>query len=471
MMNRRAFLQAGSTLLAAAAFPPRPVCAETTAGSARVPLPTPAQQRWQACELGALFHLDLPVVVGDPAPNNDTRRVYDPKRYNPAKLDTDQWVTAAKAMGARYAVFTATHFNGFMQWQSDLYPYSLKYAAWRDGKGDIVADFVASCRRAGILPGLYLSTHRNAFQTVWGHYVDWGQGRGTAKQDAFNRIAEKMTEELCSRYGDLVQIWFDAGVRLPEEGGPDVIPIFEKCQPDSVFYNSSRRSDHRWIGNEEGHAGYPCWSTMPGPERGAVSHNSGEWRKYLHGGDPDGTVWSPGMVDIVMRGRGNHDWFWRPGREETQYTVEQLMRMYDASVGRNCNLIVGLVVNNEGLVPENDVRRAGEFGRELARQFGAPLAETHGTGSELTLSLPAPARIDRATFGEAIAQGERIRQYTLEGRAPGGGWQVLSSGQSVGQKRIERFPAVELNALRLRVTASQAEAALAHFRAYTALVA
>jgi len=71
------------------------------------------------------------------------------KRLRPAVC-----LAAAQACGARYAIFTATHFNGFMQWQSDLYPYGLKQTRWRGGRGDVVADFVASCRQAGITPGL-----------------------------------------------------------------------------------------------------------------------------------------------------------------------------------------------------------------------------------------------------------------------------------------------------------------------------
>ena len=43
---------------------------------------------------------------------------------------------------------------------------------------------------------------------------------------------------------EIVQIWHDAGVKTPEEGDPDVLPIFEKYQPDAVFYHSRQRSDH-----------------------------------------------------------------------------------------------------------------------------------------------------------------------------------------------------------------------------------
>ena len=109
------------------------------------PKPTDAQVTWQDCEVGIVYHLDMPMMDGEFAPNNTSRDRFDPKSYNPEKLDTDQWIKAAKDAGAEYAIVTATHFNGFLQWQSDLYPYGLKQAAWRNGKGDIVRDFVESC--------------------------------------------------------------------------------------------------------------------------------------------------------------------------------------------------------------------------------------------------------------------------------------------------------------------------------------
>jgi len=337
-MTRRTFL-ASSAALAAAGRAGGMAGPAQDDGGANLPRPSPAQLTWQDCEIGLLYSFDLAIAAGIFAGNN------------PVRLDTDQWLEAAKAAGAKYAVFTATHFNGFMQWQSDLYPYGLKQTKWRGGKGDVVGDFVASCRKAGVLPGIYFSTHKNAWWTVWGHYVDWGKGKDTPKQQEFNRVAEKMTEELCSRYGPLVQIWYDAGVKTPDEGGPDVLPIFQKHQPDSVFYHSRQRSDHRWIGNEAGHAGYPCWATMPG-EKDGVSHNSPSWKRCLHGGDPAGSVWSPGMVDVPLRGRKAHNWFWAPNQDAAAEPVDSLMKMHCESVGRNCNLVIGEVVAPDGRVPD-----------------------------------------------------------------------------------------------------------------------
>jgi len=431
-----------------------------------LPRPSAAQRIWQDCEIGLIYHFDMPVAAGVFAGNNTARQVFAPERYNPTRLDTDQWLTAAQSAGARYAIFTATHFNGFMQWQSDLYPYGVKQSPWRGGKGDPVADFVQSCRKVGIQPGIYFSTHRNVYWQVWGHYVDWGKGRGTPQQERFNRVAEQMTEELCSRYGPLVQIWYDAGVKTPEEGGPDVLPIFERHQPDSVFYHSKQRSDHRWIGNESGYAGQPCWATMP-REQGEVSHNSATWRKCLLKGDPDGSYWSPGMVDVPLRAtHGVHNWFWKPDQDPAAYTAEQLLRVYDQSVGRNCNLIIGEVVTSEGLVPESDIQRLAEFGRLLANQFARPVSETSGSGNILEMKWSKPRPVDCAVLMEDIEHGERVRQYVVEGTADGRAWNELSQGESIGHKWIVRFDRRPLIGLRLRVTRAAATPLIARLAAY-----
>ncbi len=419
-----------------------------------LPRPLPRQLAWQDCEVGVIYHFDMPLFGERPWNGRDAiHKTWDPARYNPSKLDTDQWLASAKAMGARYAIVTATHFNGFLQWQSDLYPYGVKHAAWRDGKGDLVKDFVESCRRAKILPGVYLSCFRNAYWKVDRYRVNYG--KGGPRQAEFARTCERMVEELCSRYGPLVQIWFDAGLIAPADGGPDVLPIVDKHQPDMVFYHSPQRREHRWIGNEAGYAGYPCWATMPALDTAEAAHKGRApgWRKLLEHGDPDGTLWSPAMVDTVLRG---HHWFWKPGTEKTIESLDRLVGFYYKSVGRNANLMLGLTPDPTGLVPAADVRRCEELGKELRRRFATPVAETKGHGAEIVLALPKPQRIDHAVIMEDIAHGERVRAYVLEGLRPGGEWQKLCDGISIGHKRIQSFKPVEVAQVRLRLTQSVA---------------
>lgn len=117
-----------------------------TAQHESVPIPAPAQLTWQDAELTAIFHYDLHVFDGVKynQKHNRITPVADYNIFDPKQLDTDQWIKSVKEMGAKIAILTATHETGFALYQSDVNPYSLKALKWKDGKADIVKDFVAS---------------------------------------------------------------------------------------------------------------------------------------------------------------------------------------------------------------------------------------------------------------------------------------------------------------------------------------
>ena len=157
--------------------------------------------------------------------------------YNPVDLDTDQWMEAAKAMGAKYAVFVAKHCSGFLQWQTDIYPYGVRQSGWRDGKGDVVGDFVESCRKYGIKPGIYASVTANGYWEVDNPgLVNQGKGGDPEKQAEYAGVCENMLTELWSRYGELTEVWFDGGALPPDKGGPDMIPILQEFQPNAIVF-------------------------------------------------------------------------------------------------------------------------------------------------------------------------------------------------------------------------------------------
>ena len=186
------------------------------------------------------FHFDIPVYK----PGWDWRSwkdLPDPNLYQPEELDTDQWMEAARAMGARYAIFVAKHCSGFCQWQTDIYPYGVKQSSWRGGQGDVVADFVQSCRKYDILPGLYASVSANGYLGVDNPgLVNRGKGGTAAEQAEYVRICEQMATELWSRYGDLFEIWFDGSAIPVDEGGPDLVPILERHQPNAIAFQGPR---------------------------------------------------------------------------------------------------------------------------------------------------------------------------------------------------------------------------------------
>ncbi len=453
--NRRKFLQNAGVGLAAITSVIPQVAGARDAGT-NLAKPLPRQLDWQDCELGLVYHYDLDVFMpGGHHHERSRKEILDPNLYTPSKLDTDQWLEAAKQMGAGYAVLTATHHQGFLQWQSDLYPFGVKQAPWRDGKGDLVRDFVESCRRYGVKPGIYIGIRFNAYWQVYQYEVNSGKGGNDEKRREYMRVCERLVEELCSRYGDWIEIWFDGGVITPQQGGPDVLPIVDRYQPNAVFYHSLQRAEHRWAGSETGTTGYPCWATIPTVESQTRGHSGGvERTRLLKHGIPGGDVWCPAMSDAPIR---EHDWLWIPNSEHKLQPLEKLVTMYYQSVGRNSNLILGAVPNRDGLIPKPDFERYAELGKEIRRRFSKPLGETTGEGNTIEITLPETNLVNHIVVMEDIARGERIRSYKVECLMGADEWKTVCKGESVGHKRIQHFEPVRTRHIRLRVTESAAK--------------
>ncbi|MCY1719325.1 alpha-L-fucosidase [Prolixibacteraceae bacterium Z1-6] len=437
---------------------------------AEVPIPTQAQLNWQNAELVAVFHYDLHVFDGVKYNQQKNRitPVEDINIFNPKQLDTDQWVKAAKDAGCKIAILTATHETGFALYQSDVNPYCLKAVKWRDGKGDIVKDFVESCRKYDVLPGIYIGIRWNSFYGIHDFKVH-GEGKfAENRQKHYNRICEGMVEELMSRYGDLAIVWFDGGAHGPEKGGPDVLRIFEKHQSNCIFYHNTQRADMRWGGSESGIVPYPCWGTFPYP----FSHSTNQETIFknnfqlLKEGDPNGHHYMPAMSDAPLRGyNGRHEWFWEPSDEEHIYPLENLVNMYCNSVGHNTSLILGLTPDNRGLMPEDDVKRLKELGDEITRRFSNPVASASGTGEKLILKLPKKQKINQIVLMEDITKGERIRKFVLEGKTSKG-WDPIFEGSCIGHKFVHRFDELEVSSVRLKISESEDEPIIKTFTVF-----
>ena len=437
-------------------------------GGGRLPRPAPQQLAWQEAELGVLFSYDLHVFDDRHYNQNYNRRhaAEDVNIFNPTELDTDQWLQVAKDMGARFAILTASHETGFRLWQSDANPYCLKAVEWGDGKRDIVAEFIASCKKYDIKPGIYMGTRWNSQLGVWDFKVTEGS---SISQEAYNAMIEKEVEEICSRYGPLFELWFDGGAHGPKQGGPDVLSVFKEYQKDCLFYHNLERADARWGGSESGTVPYPCWATFPYKSTGAGESAKKEISKngfaLLKHGDPEGTYWMPAMSDAPLR---NHEWFWDKGDEKKLYPLWSLMNMYYNSVGHNSTLIIGLTPDNRGLMPEPDAKRCREWGDAIRRIFSNCVGFTGGQGDEVGLVLPEPAVFDHIVLQEDIREGERVRAYFVEARQ-GDTWHTIASGTCIGHKRIHRLDTpVRASEIRLRIEKATATPKICKLALYLA---
>jgi len=121
--------------------------------------PTPQQLAWQDLELGMFCHFGVNTFMGREWGDGSE----DPAIFQPTHLDCRQWARTAKEAGVRYAILTAKHHDGFCLWPTRTTEHCVRNSPWKDGKGDVVREFVEAMREQGILPGLYCSPwDRNA---------------------------------------------------------------------------------------------------------------------------------------------------------------------------------------------------------------------------------------------------------------------------------------------------------------------
>lgn len=424
-------------------------------------LPTKAQIEWAESEIGVLIHFDMPVFKPNYKWRRDMGKHPDASVFNPTELDTDQWLKAAKSIGAKYAVLVAKHCSGFSLWPTEAHDYNISKSPYKNGEGDIVKEFIESCKKYDIKPGIYASTTANGYLQV----DNPGKvlSGDPEEQKRYNKIVQKQITELWTNYGELFEIWFDGGVLPVEQGGFDILSMVQKYQPNAIAFQGpfGYANNVRWVGNEEGLAPYPCWARAD-----STTSSAGVIQIKGLNGNPDGNFWCPGEADFPLRKNNSFQggWFWKKGEDKKIFSLEELMEKYTKSVGRNTNMLLGIVIDDRGLVPEVDVERMKEFGNEVEKSFSKQLAKTSGKGNVYELNLKSPQQIKFVVIQEDISKGEQIREYELSGKF-NGKWTTIAKGQSVGHKRIEKVNG-KFDTLQLKITKNKESVTIKNFTCF-----
>lgn len=466
--TRRGFLGAGTAGLTGALLPAARAAAPVTTAAGAVPSPSArprpsaAQLAWQREELAMFVHFTVNTFTGREW--GDGRE--DPRLFDPSALDARQWARTAKACGFGSMILTAKHHDGFCLWPTKTTRHSVASSPWRDGKGDLVREFVDACRGEGLGVGFYLSPwDRNARV--------YGEGR------AYDDFYIAQLTELLTGYGPVVEVWFDGANgegpngRRQQYDWPRIHRTVRTLQPDAVMF-SDAGPDVRWIGNESGSAGSTCWGSVDParvPRPGADDPWTGE---ALQQGDPHGDTWRPGETDVSIR----PGWFWHAEQDAQVRDGRNLLGLYFTSVGRNSKLLLNVPPTPDGLFHDNDVRAL----REFARLREALLAEDAMAGATATASADpaAAARVldgDPSTFWspgadarsgwlefalapdaafdtirleEAIEHGQHVSNYRVDAWRDGG-WRPLTWGTTIGHRKLDRVPPTRTPRLRLLV--------------------
>lgn len=414
--------------------------------------PSPQQVAWQDLEFGVILHFSTNTFL-DREWGDGTA---SPATFNPTQFDPDQWMQAIKASGARYVVLVAKHHDGFCLWPTEQTDYSVKASPWKDGKGDVVGDVARSARKYGLKFGVYLSP--------WDRHDPRYQD-----PQAYDKYYLSELEELAQHYGDLVEFWLDgAGSAGHVYNFAKIIETLRTYQPNTIVFADTglfEYGDARWVGTESGRVDYENWNVI-------------DRHGYLR--------WRPVEADTPLR---DLHWFWHPHDEASLKSLESLTTVYEQTVGRGAQLMLGVAPDNRGLLPDSDVARLHELGEAIHRLQTGNLALTHlattpdvaaaldgdadtfwsappgSHHSLLEVDFAKPVSIDRVTSMEWLNDGQHVEKYAVEvwtGKA----WNTVASGQAIGHEKIDRFPAVTASRIRLNILSSTQEAHIREFQVY-----
>jgi|688.fasta_scaffold00723_8 alpha-L-fucosidase len=421
-------------------------------------LPNPKQVAWIDKEVGVIIHLDINIYAPETFDYAKKSTLPPASAFNPSRLDTDQWIESAKKAGATYAVLTAKHGTGFCLWKTKVHDYHTGNSPYG---GDVVSQFIKSCKKYGLKPGIYYNTNMNTYYEAG--YVPMSD----EKRIAFNKAVFRQLEELWSEYGELYEIWFDGGVMSDSKLGiaTQVKALIKKYQPEAFLFNGLAGASPnivRWVENEDGRTPYPFWSRI-----NPVILPNGEDSIVNGSGDPNGKYWVGAEADFPNRNTSawNGGWLWKSGEDDKLFDVHELLDRYYTSVGGNTNMLIGMAIDTSGQFPAADKKIFEDFGNMIKAREKTKQGSAKGSGAQHTISYRTPKEINQVEIQEDISKGERIRRYKVEGLVDGK-WTLLCDGMSVGHKRIQLFNKIKVSTIRLTITDSSHIPVIRNFTAF-----
>lgn len=414
--------------------------------------PSPQQLDWQGLEMGAIIHFGTNTFL-DREWGDGTA---SPQVFNPEHVDTDQWMEAAKGAGIRYVVLVAKHHDGFTLWPSAETEYGVKNSPWLNGKGDLVRMAADSARKHGLRFGVYLSP--------WDRHEP-----RYSKPVEYDKYYLAQLEELSTNYGPLEEFWLDgAGSANRKYDFDTIVEHLRTYQPNTMIFADValyKYADLRWVGTESGKVPFENWNVV-------------DRAGYLR--------WRPVEADTPLH---REQWFWHPNAGTTLKSVDELMDVYDNTVGRGAQLMLGLAPDRTGRIPAADVARLAEFGARVRAVYGNNLALHHdavskdaefaldgdestfwpapedGSVPTLTVAFSHPLTFDRVLTMERLNDGQHVEEYSVE-VLTNGAWKQVAHAYAIGHKKIDIFEPVTTQSVRLKLLATSGQAAIREFQVF-----
>ena len=138
----------------------------------------------------------------------------DPALFKPDKLDCRQWAEVARDAGMKYGVLTVKHTGGWCLWDSDHTTHDMTgFVNYKNGKGDIVREFVDAFRARGLKIGFYYCFPNDFSNPRHGNAIPEGKpdlhGLPPEAIGDYVGFIKKQLTELLTEYGPIDLLWID----------------------------------------------------------------------------------------------------------------------------------------------------------------------------------------------------------------------------------------------------------------------
>ena len=168
--------------------------------------------------------------------------------FNPVRFQPDEWARLAEEGGFKYLIFTTKHHDGFCMWDTQYSDYKITGQDCPFHKhqyADICEHLFEAFRRRGIGIIPYFSKADWHVASYWASHMERGDftWRGPSYNpeenpelwEEFVQFTHNQLLELCTKYGKIDGLWFDAGW-VCEKSGQDIrigeiVDKIRKVQP------------------------------------------------------------------------------------------------------------------------------------------------------------------------------------------------------------------------------------------------
>lgn len=319
-------------------------------------------------------------------------------KYNPTKLDPDQWVRVARDAGFRYVLLITKHHDGFCLWDSKYTDFDV---ASTPVKTDVVKAVSDACRKYKLGFAIYYS--------LWDRHEPSYKLADKSKYIDF--MCNQLTE-LLTNYGNVCELWFDGGWdrQVKDWELERVYNHVKKLQPLCAVGTNhtieqtpgSRRNTHpdsMTVDNKYGFQYFPSDFRLWDPKIA----NRHDHKQYIHDGK---SYYVPFEHTICL----SKVWTWfqksdnRPVRE-----LDELEELFYWCTDNGNTLVMNVPPDNTGRIREHEAERVIALGKRLGLRQGKPLPKE---GEIISAGRPAEATSQwdsQHTAGKAVDGGIETR--------------------------------------------------------------